>query len=94
MARKEGIAKLVVNTDSQFMIDCMTKWMAGWKKKGWKTSLKQDVKNKNELILLDEAIGASPKIDLRWNHVRGHCGIEGNEEADRLATMGAKDYVP
>ena len=90
-ARAARVSKLCINTDSQFMIDCMTKWIKGWKRNGWKTSTKEDVKNKEELVKLDKLLSDS-SVNVQWNHVRGHRGIEGNEEADRLARVGAKEY--
>ena len=90
-ARAAGISKLCINTDSQFMIDCMTKWIKSWKRNGWKTAKKEDVKNKEELAKLDRVLSES-SVAVQWNHVRGHRGIEGNEEADRLAVAGAKEY--
>ena len=93
-ARAAGVSRLCINTDSQFMIDCVTKWMKSWKKNGWKTSLKEDVKNKEELLKLDRLLSEDSSISVQWNHVRGHRGIEGNEEADKLARAGAKEYKP
>jgi len=84
-----GIAKLLINTDSQFLINCVTQWMDGWKKNGWMTKSKQPVKNRDDLEELDQAIN-SGRIQVKWNHVKGHSGIEGNEEADKLAVKGAQ----
>ncbi|KAL7305197.1 hypothetical protein TKK_0002586 [Trichogramma kaykai] len=86
-AEKAGIKKLRVNTDSQFLIDCITKWMPNWKKNGWVTSKNETPKNKTELIEMDEACA---KLDVKFNHVRGHCGIHGNEMADRLANLACE----
>jgi len=84
-----GVNKLVINTDSQFLIKCVTEWMSNWKKNGWMTKSKQPVKNREDLEELDEAMN-SGKIQVKWNHVKGHAGIEGNEEADKLAVKGAQ----
>ena len=91
-ARAAGVSRLCINTDSQFMIDCVTKWIKSWKKNGWKTAQKEDVKNKEELLKLDRLLSGDSSISVQWNHVRGHRGIEGNEEADKLARAGAKEY--
>ncbi len=88
-AKAADISRLCINTDSQFMINCMTKWLSGWKAKGWLTAAKEPVKNREELQALDANIRDSGMI-VRWNHVKGHAGDEGNENADRLARMGAK----
>ncbi len=45
--------------------------------------------NKEELLVLDGLIRSDPGFKVKFNHVRGHVGVEGNEEADRLANAGA-----
>ena len=54
-----GIAKLKIHTDSDFLIQCVNDWMPGWKKKNWRTSVGEPVKNRKELEDLDEAINAA-----------------------------------
>ena len=81
--------KLVIHTDSQFLINCVTKWMQGWKKKGWKTATGQAVKNQDDLMVLDSLLAANRGLEIRWSHVKGHSGNRGNDEADRLAVEGA-----
>ncbi|XP_067931852.1 ribonuclease H1-like [Watersipora subatra] len=82
-----GYERLEIRTDSKFMIDCMTKWIKGWKKNQWQISSGGPVKNKEELQILDKLCS---KVTVQWTHVRGHHGIEGNEHADRLANGGAQ----
>ncbi|XP_052775583.1 ribonuclease H1-like [Mya arenaria] len=84
-ASGRGVKDLTVNTDSQFLINSMTKWVKGWQRNGWKKSSGEDVINKEDFEAL---IKASNGINIKWNHVRGHQGIEGNEQADRLAREG------
>lgn len=55
-ARKAGIKNLKINTDSQFLINCIKYWMPSWKEKGWVTSNNKPVINKNELIEMEEAL--------------------------------------
>ena len=55
-ARKAGIKKLKINTDSQFLISCITKWMKKWKANGWKTSDSKPVLNKTELMEMEAAL--------------------------------------
>ena len=50
-----GFTGAVINTDSQFVINCMTSWMSGWKKRGWKKSDGSPVINKDDLIDCDKA---------------------------------------
>lgn len=92
LARSAGIKKLKLHTDSMFVINCVTQWMDGWKKNGWITSKKEPVKNKMELEHLDAAL-SDKSLQIEWVHVRGHVGIKGNEEADRLARLGAEKFL-
>jgi len=82
------ITMLEVNTDSQFLINCVTQWMQKWMKNGWKTSTGQDVKNKEDLVELDKLLKQGT-ISVKWTHVKGHSDNKGNIEADKLAVKGA-----
>ena len=76
---------VVLYTDSKYVMDGITDWMANWKRRGWKTASKKPVKNKDLWQELDAAAG---RHDIDWRWVRGHDGNPGNEEADRLANLG------
>jgi ribonuclease HI len=69
-------------TDSIYVKDGITKWIVGWKAKGWKTADKKPVKNVDLWQRLDEAV-APHKV--KWHWVRGHSGHDLNEQADELA---------
>lgn len=69
-------------TDSIYVKDGITKWIIGWKAKGWKTADKKDVKNVDLWQRLDAAV-AQHKI--KWHWVKGHSGHDLNEQADELA---------
>ncbi|XP_067679512.1 ribonuclease H1-like [Haliotis asinina] len=86
-AKSMGLKNLVINTDSEFLINCITKWLKGWKKKGWKTAAGTEVANKEDIQELDEVLQG---INVKWMHVRGHQGNPGNEAADKLANEGAR----
>nr|KAF7430018.1 hypothetical protein H0235_006416 [Vespula pensylvanica] len=88
-AKKAGIMKLKINTDSKFLINCITNWMPKWKRNGWKTATDKPVINKTELLEMEAALKS---IDVKWNHVNGHVGIYGNEMADKLARQGITNY--
>ncbi len=88
MTRASGINKLLINTDSNFMIQYMNEWVPNWKLCGWKMSKGTNVKNKDELLKLEAAIRGEEDqepIKIVWNRVRGHKGLKGNECADKLA---------
>ena len=80
-------AAIVVVTDSRYLLDGMTSWMAGWKRKGWKTAGGQPVKNKQ--LWLDLETEVARHATVRWHWVKGHVGNELNERADELAVAAA-----
>mgnify|MGYP000532391791 CR=1 FL=1 len=77
---------VVLETDSVYVRDGITKWIHGWRKNGWRTSDKKPVKNAELWQELVEAC-ARHKIDWRW--VKGHNGDPDNERADKLASDAA-----
>ena len=81
----KGRQKVVLHTDSKYVMHGITEWMANWKKRGWKTAAKKPVKNQDLWIALDEAIA---RHDIEWRWVKGHNGTPGNELADALANRG------
>ena len=82
-------AKLRVYCDSQYVINSLTKWMPGWKKKGWKKSDGKPVLNRDLLEALDRAL-TGRNYEFIW--VKGHAGHELNEKADSLANGAARAY--
>ncbi|MEX2296023.1 MAG: ribonuclease HI [Dongiaceae bacterium] len=78
--KKPSTARLY--TDSTYLKDGITKWIAGWKRKGWKTADRKPVKN-IDLWQRLEAAAAPHRIEWHW--VRGHDGHIGNERVDLLA---------
>ncbi len=75
-------------TDSLYLRDGITKWLAGWKARGWKTASKKPVKNKDLWVRLDTAI---TRHQIQWFWVKGHAGHPDNEQADSLARRGASE---
>ena len=88
-AEEEGLRKLVIHTDSMFLVNCATKWISIWKSNGWKKKSGQPVQNKEDLEILDSFL-TKDTLEVRWKHVTGHSQVVGNEEADRLAFSGAQ----
>ena len=78
-------------TDSEYVKKGMTEWIRGWIAKGWKTSTKKDVLNKDlwEQLLHEETRLKKSGVTIMWKYVRGHAGIPGNERADTIATSCA-----
>jgi ribonuclease HI len=81
-------AKITILTDSKYVKNGITLWMEGWKKNGWKTKQKKPVKNQTYWQEIDKL---NQFHDITWKWVKGHAGIYGNEEADRLATLGREE---
>jgi len=72
--------KILLVTDSKYLIGCCTQWLAGWKKNGWKRK-GDPLKNLDLIQKLDELL-APRDVQFRW--VAGHSGHVGNEHVDRL----------
>ncbi|MDP1589474.1 MAG: ribonuclease HI [Prosthecobacter sp.] len=70
------------HTDSQYVRQGISQWIAGWKRNGWRTSAKQPVKNADLWRELD-TVTAHHKI--HWHWVKGHAGHKDNERCDELA---------
>ena len=73
---------IVLTTDSSYVKNGITQWLAGWKRNGWKTADKKAVKNVDLWQALD-ALVAQHQIEWQW--IKGHSGHPGNEMADQLA---------
>ncbi|XP_039265000.1 ribonuclease H1-like [Styela clava] len=82
----KGLKSITIRTDSMFIINCITKWVPGWLKKKWIKSDGKPVVHKPEFMTM---LTNLKNVDVKWEHVRGHQGIYGNEMADRLAVRGA-----
>ncbi|BAZ05722.1 ribonuclease HI [Calothrix sp. NIES-3974] len=78
-------------TDSEYLINCVTKWLRAWKARGWKKADGKPVQNQDLLEILDH-LNSSQQI--RWRHVRGHAGNIGNERCDAIARGFATGKLP
>ena len=76
---------VTLHVDSQYVMNGVTKWIAGWKRNGWKTGAKQPVKNQDLWQELDAELA---RHHVSWTWVHGHRGDPGNERADQLANKG------
>ena len=84
-------SEITIVTDSTYLRDGITKWIHGWKRNGWKTAAKKDVKNADLWQRLDSA---QVRHQVHWDWVKGHAGHEQNERADKLATAEIKARKP
>ena len=78
----------IVTTDSRYVQQGISQWLAGWKARGWKTADKKPVKNQDLWQRLDAA-AARHTVDWLW--VKGHAGHPENERADALARQGLRE---
>ena len=76
---------VAVYTDSEYVKNGITRWIHGWKKRGWTTADHKPVKNIDLWQQLDALVA---KHQVQWHWVRGHTGDPGNERADALANRG------
>ena len=83
-------SRVQLYTDSVYLLNGITKWIAGWQSNGWRTSAKKPVKNED---LWRRLIEAKNGHDVNWQWVKGHAGDEGNERADALARLGTEEAV-
>ena len=76
---------IIIHTDSSYVKDGITRWIPGWKARGWK---KKDgpIKNLEYWQALDREVSRFTQIEWCW--VKGHAGNPGNEKADELANKG------
>jgi len=77
---------VILSTDSRYVMDGLTKWLAGWQRNGWRTAARQPVKNCD---LWQELVAAAAPHRIRWEWVKGHAGHPENERADKLASDAA-----
>jgi ribonuclease HI len=75
--------------DSQYAINCCTRWIPGWKKRGWRKADNKPVLNVDLLQQLDVEL-TDRKVTFQW--VKGHAGHPLNERADDLARAAATAY--
>lgn len=77
--------QVTLTTDSTYVRDGITRWLANWKQNGWRTSAKKPVKNQELWQKLDSQ---ASRHDVTWKWVKGHSGHPENERADMLANQG------
>ena len=81
---------ITLYSDSEYLINSVTKWVKGWKNRGWKKKDGKPVLNQDLLQQLDELNNRQ----VTWQYVRGHAGNEGNERCDAIARAFASGKTP
>lgn len=82
-------SEITIVTDSAYVKNGITEWMAGWKRKGWRTAGGPPVKNVDLWQRLD---AAQAKHQVVWKWIKGHAGHVENERADELARAGMAPF--
>ena len=82
--------KVVINTDSEYVKNGITRWHTGWVRRNWRNAAGDPVAN---MDLWRRLLDAAKPHDIEWKWVRGHAGDVMNERADRLATS-AREALP
>ena len=79
-------SKVQIYTDSKYVKSGITEWIHNWKKNGWKTANKKEVRNRElwtELDLLNN------EFEIQWSWIKGHSTDVLNNEVDLLAKEAA-----
>jgi ribonuclease HI len=86
----KGPSRIDIHTDSEYVQKGISTWIHGWKRRGWRTSAREPVKNADLWQRLD---AAQARHEVRWHWVRGHAGHAENERADELAREGMEPFL-
>ena len=82
--------RVVITTDSKYVLSGITEWMPNWKKRNWKTANKKPVLNAELWRRLD---ALASQYEVSWQWVKGHSGHPENEIADQLANRGIDELI-
>src|SRR5215475_882131 len=77
-----------VVTDSEYLKNGITLWIAGWKKRGWMTAQKKPVLNRDLWEDLDHQVS---RHHMTWSWTKGHASHVDNNRADELASLAARE---
>lgn len=83
-------SRVELTSDSKYVLDGLKEWLDQWKKRGWKTSSKQPVKNQDLWQTLDEL---RRRHDIRFHWIKGHNEHPENERCDQLAVQAYRKLM-
>jgi ribonuclease HI len=86
---EEPQGDIILYTDSQYLINGITKWVFGWRSRGWKSAEGKDVANRDLWEELVRQVARVKPATIKWKYVRGHSGYPGNERCDQIAVSFA-----
>ena len=87
----EAGSRVIIYTDSTYVIRGITQWVWGWRKRGWKNAKGTEVLNRELWEDLSRQVARLGAKQIEWKYVRGHTGVPGNERCDVIAVAFAKD---
>lgn len=90
LAALTATCKIELHTDSQYLQKGITEWLIGWKKRGWKKSDKNPVKNSDLWQTLDHE---ASRHHINWHWVKGHSGHPENDLVDRIANEAIDAFL-
>ena len=82
--------RVALYTDSTYVKNGITKWLAAWRANNWRTKDRKPVRNEDLWRILD---GLRERHEIVWHHVKGHAGHAENERADALARAGMQPFL-
>ena len=90
LSRLKEDCKVEIITDSEYVKNGITKWIHGWKQRGWKTAEKKPVVNQDLWLQLDELVS---RHQIEWTWTKGHAAHEDNNRCDELANQAAREQL-
>ena len=90
LKRLKESCQVEIITDSEYLRNGITSWVAGWKRNSWRTAAKKPVVNKDLWVMLDELVNSHK---AHWKWTKGHATHEDNNRCDELASLAADEQI-
>ncbi len=82
--------RVEIVTDSEYVKNGITSWIAGWKRRGWLTADKKPVVNRD---LWEELEEQTARHETQWSWTKGHASHQDNNRCDELAQRAAREQI-